>query len=958
RDVSLELRAVDKDVKRWSVFKGLEAALKDIGASVSAVSDLQNPAVKDRHWVELMQETGAVIDISDDTTLEALLSLNLHKYEDEVHGIVSKASNEQKIEGDLAKIESIWKNMFFEYETHERTGLLLPKQTETLTTILEETQVKVLDMMANRDNAYSIVKITYWNKILFTADKVLTLWFETQRVWSGLEAIFVLCEDIQEQMPKDVDLFFAHDKEFRILIQEMAKKPKIIEATTSQPELFDNIQAVRDGFFFCEKALAVYLEAKRLAFPRFYFVSQADLMDIVSKGKMPEKVFKHLSKLFDSICNLKISKSGTTLTAHKMEAKDGEIVKFLSAFTLVGQVEQWLDRLLSEMVHTLRLTLADAVAAYEEKPRDQWIFDYPAQIALTGSQIGWTAEVNIAFARLEEGLENAMKEYNKKQVNSLGTLIEMLLTDLTPGDRQKIMTLCTIDVHNRDAVSKLISMKVDSSKAFAWLSQLRVRWDEHKKECFINICDAEFAYAHEYLGCTPRLVVTPLTDRCYITLTQSLHLCMSGAPAGPAGTGKTETTKDLGRALGIMVYVFNCSEQMDYKSVGNIYKGLAQAGAWGCFDEFNRIAVEVLSVIAVQVKSIQDAIKTRKVTFDFLGEVIPLKPAVGLFITMNPGYAGRTELPENLKALFRPCAMVVPDFGLICEIMLVAEGFLSARVLARKFITLYELCKELLSKQDHYDWGLRAIKSVLVVAGSLKRNNRDMAEDAVLMRALRDFNTPKIITDDLPVFLGLIKDLFPALEAPRKRNLKLEEDVKKATEDLGLQTEEAFILKVVQLDELFAVRHSVFIDGSAGAGKSEVWRTLHHTHQMNGRTPTAIDLDPKAVTNDELFGIINPATREWKDGLFSTIMRDMANLTHTGPKWIVLDGDIDPMWIESLNTVMDDNKILTLASNERIPLTPTMRLLFEISHLKTATPATVSRAGILYINASDLGWLP
>ena len=123
-------------------------------------------------------------------------------------------------------------------------------------------------------------------------------------------------------------------------------------------------------------------------------------------------------------------------------------------------------------------------------------------------------------------------------------------------------------------------------------------------------------------------------------------------------------------------------------------------GPRGCFDEFNRITVEVLSVIAVQVKSIQDAIKESKKTFDFMGEDIPLTPTVGIFITMNPGYAGRAELPENLKALFRPCAMVVPDLGLICEIMLVAEGFLEARMLSRKFITLYTLCKELLSKQE------------------------------------------------------------------------------------------------------------------------------------------------------------------------------------------------------------------------------------------------------------------
>lgn len=90
-----------------------------------------------------------------------------------------------------------------------------------------------------------------------------------------------------------------------------------------------------------------------------------------------------------------------------------------------------------------------------------------------------------------------------------------------------------------------------------------------------------------------------------------------------------------------------------FQSCGNIYKGLAQTGAWGCFDEFNRISVEVLSVVAVQVKSVLDAIKNKKIIFDFMGDPIQLVSTVGIFITMNPGYAGRTELPENLKALFR-----------------------------------------------------------------------------------------------------------------------------------------------------------------------------------------------------------------------------------------------------------------------------------------------------------------
>ena len=210
-------------------------------------------------------------------------------------------------------------------------------------------------------------------------------------------------------------------------------------------------------------------------------------------------------------------------------------------------VESWLLALEVESQESIRDIMKLALADYPEAKRTDWMQKWPSMHVLNGSQLFWTKETEVFFR--EHGAKAPQLALDQQKLQ-LADMVVLVRQPLSKGAKTKVGALAVIDVHARDVMIKLVAAGTESLNDFLWQSQLRYYWEKEGSEhgddgdLWAMMVAARRPYCYEYLGNSFRLVITPLTDKCYLTLMGSLQLVMGGAPAGPTGTGKTETTKD------------------------------------------------------------------------------------------------------------------------------------------------------------------------------------------------------------------------------------------------------------------------------------------------------------------------------------------------------------------------------------------------------------------------------
>ncbi|XP_053397319.1 dynein axonemal heavy chain 5-like isoform X6 [Mercenaria mercenaria] len=763
--------------------------------------------------------------------------------------------------------------------------------------------------------------------------------------------------------------------------------------------------------------------------------------------------------------------------AVSVSSADGESFVLSEKVTLTDEVEIWLSKLRDSVCKTIReMNIGIIQDCNNGVAIDEWAAKYPAQVCRMGMLYHWTKECDLGIAEIKfdrKALQGALKKYIST-VSKLPTVLvrgqwRNLEDPMLPIHKNRLECMITTSQFLRDALDQLCQRKLREVSDFEWRRSIRCYYQpivdevlpacsrdsnsnspemsEERYEPLIWILDTSYQYGNEFYGMNSGVALTPVTERCFLTMSQALQRYQGSAVTGPVGAGKTETVKGLANVLGQFLGVFQCSEQTDPTSLAKIIQGTAMDGCWCCFDESQALDRIAMAVMFEHLEAVTFALKARHAFATLTdGQEIPIKRSTAVHMTINLSDTTpiSTQLANDIRLLFRPVSVIKPDMGMIMRAKSAALGFKAPVVLGSRLKVLSELAKDQLPAQIQHHFSVEALVGVLKKAMMKRKYIRDektqdkldlkgkeetsrsnsqasdsrpvlpqqsstvtqgnvkmaagahrktgtpnpmtaagKVEHAIVAQTIEEIMAPRLTGETMQIFKNIVKDTFAALPEPppvigaisaRTRGFDIDQALEAKAKERGLIPHKPWLSKCNQLYNLSSIHHGLIVAGPPGSGKSTCIQTLIDAlssapkasmsrvssgskgSSSSEKMHKLIRINPLVVDESDLmFGYLTPSN-DWVDGIFTNACKKAnRNLSKT---WLCLDGPLNTGWADNFNSVLNSDKVLHLRNGDKLFLSDNINIIFETARLPEASPSTVARCGILYIDKDVVGWKP
>ena len=400
-DAERKARKFPKELKEKSTFKAVEQVIVNFKESLPLIVNLKNDSMKERHWLKLMEVTGVKFDMNPKTTtLENIFAMELHNFGDTINEIVVEAQNELKIETEIRAIETAWASTVLETRMYAKDGVArgyVLAAADDVRLALEDNMLNLQTMAGSRFVGQFAERVRAWEKCLNLVAECLEVWFTVQRQWMYLESIFVGAEDIRMQLPEEAKKFDAINKAFKGIMTATNAVPNVVKACTTEARL-ETLVSLGERLVACQKSLTDYLDTKRNAFPRFFFISDDELLSVLGSSD-PTSIQVHMLKLFDNVKSLDFSRNKKLIVGMNSSEGEGFALDDGGA-PIEGPVEVWMTTCEAAMVASLRSITKEGVYSYAHEDRLDWLKRVLGMVGLVGLQVWWTWETEDVFRQV------------------------------------------------------------------------------------------------------------------------------------------------------------------------------------------------------------------------------------------------------------------------------------------------------------------------------------------------------------------------------------------------------------------------------------------------------------------------------------------------------------------------------------------------------------------------------